>query len=151
MEAILRVATHSKEEASSSDLNPRDVRLSCLDVLLQDDLTIWARIKVIGVEVVGQLLRGIEELNAQALPTLVVLGNERTVKAARKLDQGVSIIAEQGAGRANAVATQSELLPQLAHLKLEGVRAVEHPTPPALQPGQDLAHQGHGLAVPTGV
>ena len=99
----------------------------------------------------AERLDGLKQPDAQALSTLVVLGDERTIKPTGGLDDGLITHREYSPWRRDAPAVQHEVLAELAHLEFKGIHTVDDPPTVSLEPIQDLLSQFDGRGVPTRV
>ena len=134
--ALAGIDPHRVEVLAPDELHPRDVRLRRLDVLLDERDAVDRRLELVAGDVARQRLPVAEQPHPEPLAGPVVLGDERRLEFARRLDDPLPADRRDGGRRADAARFQRRVLRHLAHLELQRPPGVQHAPAVTLQPGQ---------------
>ncbi|MDX2381141.1 MAG: hypothetical protein QNM02_15435 [Acidimicrobiia bacterium] len=144
---MIGCGTHRVEELTADQFDTGDGRLGGLDVLLKDHLAVGALIEVPRGEVSVKARMASEQLDTQTLSALVAFRDERPVELAGDRPQLLMSDTEQRLRCQYPVASEDEILAQLAHLEFESVKTVDDAAPVRLEPIEIFSRELHGVIV----
>jgi hypothetical protein len=127
------------DEFAAHNLHPRDDRLGGLDEFLHQGDAVLRFLELVRGHVLGQFFVALELAHAEALPALVVFGDEGSREAFRRFQDAVPPDSRHCSRCVDSRRLEGRQLVHLAHLQLKDAPAVDSPAAMSLEPGQHRA------------